>query len=83
MPTIIFRSSVTAFSSTTALLFARCASGTYSSVFPRHSTAPFRWYMPFTSFTSRVFTRRFRVCSAGNPREEKFTPALISASLHP
>ena len=83
MPASALCSSVRAFSSTTAPLRPSSASGVYSNVVPRQSKSPFRWYMPFTSFTSRVFLRGARVCSAGYPRLEKFSARLSSASLHP
>ena len=83
MPVMAFSLSVSAFSSTTAPARLSSASGVYSSVVPRQITSPFRWYMPFTSCTSRTFLRVARVCKAGYPRPEKFRLLLSSASLHP
>ena len=81
MPASALRSSVSTFSSVTAAVRPVCPSGAYSSPVPRQISSPFRWYMPFTFSTSRTFLRRARVCSAGNPRPEKFSAAESSASL--
>ena len=83
MPVMVFSVSVKAFSSTTAPAPLSSSSGVYSSAVPLHSTRPFRWYIPFTSFTSRTLRRNARVCSAGYPLAEKFRLLLSSASLHP